>query len=172
MELTKEMYLLAKQVVDTYEKKDEIEKEKQKNFVRLQNLHERDNEKHGYIKAEMDKLFASNNYLNPFKEGIFMPCCGERYCFSYAAMKYMPKNNSFFGRKLEYRKKDSEGDIDYDPSSRLPGFVDYNGAREAIRQAKNKGLKHVHWRMSVATSEEIKKDGYIDHNDLLDTISW
>lgn len=115
---------------------------------------------------------AENLYLNPFTDGEVMPCCGRKYCFSYHTMKYMPRNP-----KLKYRGGSNEGDIDHDPYSRNPGHVDYNNCREAIRQAKAQGYNHIHWRLSVATSEAIRKDGYKDHNhpkwsNKYDIISW
>jgi hypothetical protein len=117
------------------------------------------------IRQALDKLEADKGlYLDPSIDGIVMPCCGERYVFSYDNMKHLPKNP-----KLRYRKN---GTIDYDPASADPKYVDYNGIREAIRQAKLKGLNHLHWRTCSATAERISKDGYTVHNDLLDTISW
>jgi hypothetical protein len=110
-------------------------------------------------------LREENMYKNPFVEGEQMPCCDRKYCFSYHAAKYLPRTN----RKLKWR---DENTIDYDPASRNPKFCDYNETREAIRQAKAAGYDHVHWRMSVAVAEEIVKDGYRDHNDKFDTISW
>lgn len=148
MEITKEMYELAKQIVEQYEgDTDEAKIER--------------------IAKKMSATFDKDNYNNPFKVGEIMPCCGERYCFSYATMKYMPRNS-----RLRYRSKDAEGDVDFDPYSKNSGFVQYNNCREAIRQAKAKGHDHVHWRLSVACSEAIRADGYIYHNDKLDTISW
>jgi hypothetical protein len=145
-EITEEMYRLAKVVIDEYEGKNNIDR----------------------IYERMEKTFDKDNYNNPFEVGEIMPCCGERYCFSYATMKYMPRNP-----KLKYREhKYNEGDVDFDYKSENPGFVQYNNCREAIRQAKAKGLDHVHWRLSVACAEAIRKDGYIDHNDKLNTISW
>jgi len=93
-------------------------------------------------------------------------CCDKSasYCFYYDRMVNLQRNPN-----LKYR---DNGDIDFDPFSRLPNFVEYNNAREVIRQAKKAGQNHVHWRMSVAVAKEIRQDGYIDHNDKLDTISW
>lgn len=148
MEITKKMYELAKQIVEQYEGDD-------------------DEERIERIAKKMKAIFDKDNYNNPFKTGEIMPCCGERYCFSYAHMKYMPRNP-----QLIYRSGNSEGDVDFDPKSKNSRFVEYNNCREAIRQAKAKGYNHVHFRLSIAGSEAIKADGYIDHNDKLDTISW
>jgi len=145
MEITKEMYKMAKKVVEEYEGTAPYTEAKEK----------------------MKAVFEENNYNNPFEEGPIMPCCGRRYAFSYDTMKYMPKNP-----KLKYREKYSEGDVDYDSESSHPRFVQYNNCREAIRQAKEKGYDHVHWRTSVACDEAISADGYIVCNDGLDTISW
>jgi hypothetical protein len=98
------------------------------------------------------KVITENMYKNPSKEGDVMPCCYQRYCFSYDRMKYLPKNP-----KLKYR---TDGTIAHDPYSNQPTFCDYNGAREAIRQAKIKGLNHVHWRLSTASAEPLERDGY------------
>lgn len=158
MDITKKMYDLAKQLVATYE-----EENKTPAVSRIEPYRQIDAELSKKIQAKFD----ADNYNNPFEVGEIMPCCGQRYCFSYARMKYMPRN-----RKLTYREKDAKGDIDRDDKSREPYHVEYNNCREAIRQAKEKGLNHVHWKTSVAVSEQIRKDGYRDHNDGLDTISW
>lgn len=146
MEITKEMYKMAKKVVDEYEGTAPYTEAKEK----------------------MEEVFEANNYNNPFEDGPVMPCCGRRYVFSYATMKYMTRNP-----KLKYRETEhDEGEIDHDPESSHPKFVQYNNCREAIRQAKEKGYDHVHWRTSTACDEAISADGYIVHNDSLDTISW
>lgn len=156
MEITKEMYQLAKKIVDTY---------KNKNIIPVSHS----NPKQDICVLETYELMQALEkekglYLNPFKDGIKMPCCGEKYIFSYDTMKYLPRNP-----KLKYR---NDGTIDNDPFSPKPKFVDYNGCREAISQAKKKGLNHIHWRLSAATSEAIRSEGYKDHNDKLNTISW
>ena len=157
MEITEEMYILAKTVVIKYENKQHSVKPlpMRKSYVK------------SALELQIDEIFNADNYNNPFKDGIIMPCCGQKYAFSYATMKYMHKNPD-----LKYKEFDSTGDIIYDANSREPSYVDYNNCREAIRQAKSKGLSHIHWKTSVFTSEEIRRDGYIDHNDGLDTISW
>jgi hypothetical protein len=75
--------------------------------------------------------------------------------------------------RLTYR---GNGDIHFDPYSRKPSHVDYNYAREAIRQAKKRGEKSILIRLSTAMSEELEKDGYkINHkngNDNYSTVSW
>jgi len=100
------------------------------------------------------------------KESNVPACCKavSTYEFEYNMFRKIPRNP-----KLKYRK---DGDIDHDPSSRAPKYCDYNAVREVIRQAKQKGLDHVHWRTSVATAREIIKDGYTVWNDDHDTISW
>lgn len=95
---------------------------------------------------------TKNLHNNPYEDGEIMSCCGQKYCFSYDRMKYLPRNP-----KLKYRL---DGTVDKDPFSRSPGNCDYNGAREAIRQAKIKGFDHVHWRVSSATANELERDGY------------
>lgn len=156
MEITKEMYQLAKKIVDAYESKKIIPVSRSNPIqdVRVKETYE--------LMQALEK--EKGLYLNPDVDGIVMPCCGEKYIFSYDKMKYLPGNP-----KLKYR---NDGTIDNDPFSPKPNFVDYNGCREAIRQAKKKGLNHVHWRLNVATSEAIRSEGYKDHNDKLDTISW
>lgn len=156
MEITKEMYQLAKKIVDAYENKKIIPVSHSNPIqdVRVKETYE--------LMQTLEK--EKGLYLNPFEDGIKMPCCGEKYIFSYDVMKYLPRNP-----KLKYRY---DGTIDNDPLSPQPNFVDYNGCREAIRQAKKKGLNHVHWRLSVAASEAIRSEGYKDHNDKLNTISW
>ncbi len=145
MEVTKEMYELSKKIVNEYDNKDSKK----------------------ILIEQLEELFNKNNNLNPKEDGIMMPCCGEKYVFSYARMKHLPRNPY-----LKYRETQREGDVLYDEKSNDARFVDYNNLREAIRQAKKKGLYHIHWKMSIAVSEKIKQDGYIDHNDGLDTISW
>ena len=142
MHITDEMYQLAVKIVEEYEGKTPEER----------------------ASKALDKLFQKKPYANPLKEGIIMPCCGERYARSYDDMKYLPKNP-----KLKYR---DNGDVDYDPDSRQPTWVQYNNLREVIRQAKEKGLNHCHHSTSVFSSGEISKDGYKVHNDGLNTISW
>ena len=140
--ITKDMYEFAKSVV--------------KNYEMFQNRE--------FVAKKIEEKFNQNNNLNPFKDGEIMPCCGEIYAFSYSRMKYLPKNH-----KLRYRKN---GDIDFDKNSKSSLFVEYNNAREAIRQAKNKNHNHVHWKISSAVAEELEKDGYICTHDELDTIKW
>lgn len=154
------MYELAKKVVATYEEENkQLPYRKPLPFISTPDIDE--------IARKMNATFENDNYNNPFEVGEVMPCCGQKYCFSYARMKYLPRN-----KKLKYREKDAEGDVNWDGTSREPSHVEYNNCREAIRQAKAKGLNHVHWKLSVATSGQIRKDGYYDHNDKLDTISW
>jgi hypothetical protein len=109
----------------------------------------------GTISQPVKKANLEDLYKNPYKEGEIMPCCGQRYCFSYDRMKYLPRNPN-----LKYR---TDGTIDVDPHSSQPRFCDYNGAREAIRQAKIKGLDHVHWRVSTAMAEALQRDGYFGY---------
>lgn len=142
MQITDEMYQLAIKIVEEYEGKTPEER----------------------AKKALDKLFEKNPHSNPFTEGIIMPCCGQPYARSYDYMKYLPRNP-----RLKYR---DNGDVDNDPESRQPTWVQYNNLREIIRQAKEKGLTHCHASTSVFSSEEIRKDGYKDHNDGLSTISW
>ncbi len=120
-----------------------------------------------------DKLFNDANALafeawEKFNNNI--PCCQDVLTFNRDEynndrMRRLPKN-----KKLTYR-----GDgvtIDYDPDSRQPSHCDYNQAREVIRQAKLKGLTHIHWACSSAMAKELEEDGYTIHNDKNRTISW
>lgn len=102
--------------------------------------------------TQQQKVLTENMYKNPYVDGDVMKCCNLKYCFSYDRMKYLPPNP-----KLKYR---TDGTIDNDPYSRKPTFCEYNAAREAIRQAKIKGLNHVHWRLSSAVATELQLDGY------------
>jgi hypothetical protein len=155
MDITTNMYRLAKKIVEAYENKGVVTY--QRNNIQDPAVAE--------AYSKMKELEETKGlYLNPGVDGIIMPCCGQRYVFSYDAVKHLEKNEH-----LEYR---ADGTIDLDDKSPQPTFVAYNACREAIRQAKVKGLGHVHWRVSVAVAEAIKKEGYIDHNDALDTISW
>jgi hypothetical protein len=52
------------------------------------------------------------------------------------------------------------GDVDYDPNSRLPNFVDYNNVRRDIAKQKKLGKKELSGAFSVRVSEELEKDGY------------
>lgn len=156
MEITEEKYIAAKVIVNEYP-----------NAKKIVDTYETKN-KVSMIQKILDEKFAKNNYLNPYKDGEIMPCCGERYIFSYDRMKYLPRN-----KNLEYRKENAEGDVHYDKDSKQPSFVEYNNAREAIRQAKLKGLNHVHWKVSSAVSEQLRKDGYTHYNNgNFDMISW
>lgn len=153
MEITEEMYNLAKKMVFEYEKKVGV-------MTPLPLLKKCKSK----LQLELEKIFDENNYNKPNIDGLIMPCCRKRYVFSYDRMKHMYKNT-----ELEYS---DDGNIKYDKNSVNPSFVEYNNCKEAIRQAKNQGLDHVHWKTSISVSNEIRKEGYIDHNDGLDTISW
>lgn len=87
-------------------------------------------------------------------------------------LKILPNRNP----DLKYRE---DGDVDYDPKSKNPGFVAYNNIREAIRQAKKRGDTHVKVMLSNATEEMMRKDGYMvvyrnstEGDGMYDTVSW
>jgi hypothetical protein len=116
---------------------------------------------------ELIKLIAKRMFSRKPKFILNSECCegvSNKYKFAYARITLLSKNP-----KLTYREN---GDVDYDPYSSFPQFVDYNNIREIIRQAKLRGENHIHCKMSVAASEQIRKDGYTDHNDEFATISW
>lgn len=156
VDITEDMYRLAKMIVEAYENNP---------VVPVNWMLEKQDPRVMKASEEMKKLVDTKGmYLNPFVDGVVMPCCGRRHLFSYGAMMYLPKNSI-----LRYRPN---GDVDFDPKSRRPEFVEYNNLREVIRQAKEDKFRHVHWRTSVACDETISKDGYRVHNDLLHTVSW
>ncbi len=72
--------------------------------------------------------------------------------------------------ELTYRKN---GDVDFDPHSRKKGFVEYNNAREAIRQARERGENCVKFSTCIATEAELTKDGYtFGYNENGRYITW
>lgn len=78
--------------------------------------------------------------------------------------------------RLRYRKN---GDVDYDPDSREPSFVQYNNAREIIRQSKLRGERFAKIQLSNASEEALRYDGYKieyrnakDGDGEYDTVRW
>jgi len=58
---------------------------------------------------------------------------------------------------LKFREN---GDVDYDPKSRHPTFVEYNNVRLQIQSAKNSGQKEIMTNLSIACWDEIAHDRY------------
>lgn len=75
-------------------------------------------------------------------------------------MKYQKRNPSLKYRETKY----NQGDVDFDPKSPQPSFVDYNGVRESIRQAKLAGEDHPKF------NKKLMKQGK-DFSDMMDKMS-
>jgi hypothetical protein len=58
---------------------------------------------------------------------------------------------------LKFREN---GDVDYDPKSKRPTFVEYNNVRLKIQLAKNRKERNVMDSLSVACWNELLNDGY------------
>ncbi len=98
-------------------------------------------------------------------------------CIIYVGLKtikYILQKNSpgtsYRNPDLTYRRN---GDVDYDPYSRKKSFVAYNNAREAIRQAKERGENCVQFSSCIATDVELTIDGYsLGYNETGQYITW
>ena len=144
--ITEEMYLVAKSIVTEYEKP---------------------------INA-IDKMIKTDEEMKAKYDNLEKPCCHfmpifkknrDNGGYNRDYFKTFPRNP-----KLTYRP---DGNIDHDPKSREPKYCDYNMAREVIRQAKKAGYDHAHLRTSTAVERELTKDGYIDHQNRYNAlITW
>lgn len=61
---------------------------------------------------------------------------------------------------ISHLKFRENGDVDFDPNSRLPKFVDYNNTRLLIKKAKDEGKKFAATCLSGVGWDEIIRDGY------------
>lgn len=57
-------------------------------------------------------------------------------------------------------KFSENGDVDFDPNSREPRFVQYNNTRLLIQRAKDEGKNFVATALSTACWNAIARDGY------------
>lgn len=66
--------------------------------------------------------------------------------------------NWLFGNNgVSYRRN---GDVDFDPRSRYPSFVQYNNARQSIQQAKCSGKKECSIQLCTYVIQLLIEDGY------------
>jgi len=74
--------------------------------------------------------------------------------------RLFPKREQFpvIFSALKFREN---GDVDLDPNSRDPTFVEYNNMRLLIQKAKDAGKKFVASSISSGCWNELRRDGYV-----------